>query len=61
MNESLMYGSEDQDGKRFPPLSSTSWEDNSRNVSGEIDLCLGGETPLSKSARGKRKSKGVSL
>jgi hypothetical protein len=23
MNESLMYGSEDQDGKRFPPLSST--------------------------------------
>ncbi|NJR22796.1 MAG: transposase [Richelia sp. CSU_2_1] len=34
-----------------------SWEDSSRNVSGEIDLCLGGETPLSKSARRKRKSK----
>jgi hypothetical protein len=25
MNESLMYGSEDQDGKRFPPLSSTTY------------------------------------
>jgi putative transposase len=34
-----------------------SWEDNSRNVSGESDLCLGEATPLSKSARGKRKSK----
>jgi hypothetical protein len=29
MNESLMYGSVDQGGKRFPPLSSTSkaWGD----------------------------------
>ena len=34
-----------------------SWEDDSRNVSGEIDLCLGESTPPSKSARGKRKSK----
>jgi putative transposase len=34
-----------------------SWEDNSRNVSGEIDLCLGDESPPSKLARGKRKSK----
>ncbi|WP_226576699.1 RNA-guided endonuclease InsQ/TnpB family protein [Microseira wollei] len=34
-----------------------SWEDNSRNVSGEIDLCLGDENPLSKPTRRKRKSK----
>ncbi|NJR22462.1 MAG: IS200/IS605 family element transposase accessory protein TnpB [Richelia sp. CSU_2_1] len=38
-----------------------SWEDNSRNVSGQSDLCLGGETPLSKPTGRKRKSKGVSL
>jgi hypothetical protein len=25
MTESLMYGSEDQDGKRFPTLSSTTY------------------------------------
>jgi putative transposase len=34
-----------------------SWENNSLNVSGEIDLCLGDESPPSKSARGKRKTK----
>lgn len=32
-----------------------SWENNSLNVSGEIDLCLGDKNPPSKSARGKRK------
>ncbi len=37
MNESLMYGSVDQDGKRFPPLSSTI------NAWGENDLYLTGE------------------
>lgn len=35
MNESLMYGSVDQDGKRFPPLSSTIY------VCKENDLYLG--------------------
>lgn len=55
MNESLMYGSEHQDGKRFPPLSS------STNASGDIDLCLSGETPSSKPSRGKRKPKEQSL
>jgi len=34
-----------------------SWEDDSRNVSGENGLCLGEETPLSKPTRRKRKSK----
>jgi putative transposase len=46
---------------RSAPLATAghvgSWEDNSQNVSGEIDLCLGDENPSSKSARGKRKSK----
>ena len=37
------------------------WEDNSRNASGEIDQYLGGETPSSKSTRGKRKPKERSL
>jgi hypothetical protein len=37
MNESLMYGFVDQDGKRFPPLSSTI------NAWGENDLYLTGE------------------
>lgn len=31
------------------------------NASGDIDLCVGGETPPSKSGRGKRKSKERSL
>ena len=61
MNESLMYGSEDQAGKRFPVLSSTS-KGNPQNspiqsanfegtlkACGQNDLYLGGETPLDKS------------
>jgi hypothetical protein len=32
MNESLMYGSVDQGGKRFPPLSSTTWLQESLNA-----------------------------
>jgi putative transposase len=34
-----------------------SWEDNSRNVSGQTDLCLGDENPPSKPTGRKRKSK----
>jgi hypothetical protein len=42
MNESLMYGSEDQDGKRFPPLSSTTFMLDMNNASGELTSTVAG-------------------
>jgi hypothetical protein len=56
MNESLMYGSVDQPEWRHSGLSSTTLI-----ASGDIDLCLGGETPPNKSDRRKRKPKEQSL
>jgi hypothetical protein len=43
MNESLMYGSEDQDGKRFPTLSSSTSVLDTGNASGESTSILVGE------------------
>lgn len=42
MNESLMYGSVDQGGKRFPLLSSTI------NAQGQINLCQLSENLIDK-------------
>jgi hypothetical protein len=42
MNESLMYGSVDQDGKRFPPLSSTTFALDVSNALGELTSTLVG-------------------
>jgi hypothetical protein len=49
MNESLMYGSEDEYNAVTLMLSLTT------HASGDIDLCLGGETYQGKPSRGKRK------
>jgi hypothetical protein len=43
MNESLMYGSEDQDGKRFPPLSSTTSVLDTGNAWGDLSSTAVGE------------------
>lgn len=41
MNESLMYGSVDQAGERFPVLSSTTWIADP-NASGDLASTLAG-------------------
>jgi hypothetical protein len=46
MNESLMYGSEDQAGERFPVLSSTTSALDVGNASGESTSILVGASLL---------------